>query len=138
MTTDFSEGAGEAVSYTLSLADDAQAMVTLLHVVPFTFPGVGVPYEEPAAEVQAEFDRLIPKKLRMAGNVATKVKSGVPYEEILNFINKVKPDLLVMNIHGKSMVERALLGSTAERVIRGASCPVLTIPPKKAQRKHVA
>jgi hypothetical protein len=41
-----------------------------------------------------------------------------------------------MNIHGKGMLDRALLGSTAERVVRSAKCPVLLIPPmKKAGRK---
>jgi len=46
--------------------------------------------------------------------------------------------LLVMNIHGKGMLDRALLGSTAERVVRAASCPVMMIPPMKRKLKRRA
>ena len=55
-------------------------------------------------------------------------------------LEKEKPDLLVMNIHGKGMLDRALLGSTAERVVRSARCPVMLIPPlkKEASRKRRA
>jgi len=44
----------------------------------------------------------------------------------------------VMNIHGKGMLDRALLGSTAERVVRAASCPVMLIPPIKRKFKRKA
>jgi len=55
-------------------------------------------------------------------------------------------DLVVMNIHGKSMLDRAMIGSTAERVVRAANCPVMLIPPVKRQqnrtsrpyRRHIA
>jgi nucleotide-binding universal stress UspA family protein len=44
-------------------------------------------------------------------------------------IQSEKIDLVVMNIHGKGMLERALLGSTAERVVRAAQCPIILVPP---------
>jgi hypothetical protein len=60
----------------------------------------------------------------------------VPYRIILRILEDEKIDLLVMNIHGKGMLDRALLGSTAERVVRAASCPVMLIPPMKRRLKR--
>jgi nucleotide-binding universal stress UspA family protein len=57
---------------------------------------------------------------------------------ILKTIEEERPDLLVMNIHGKGMLDRALLGSTAERVVRAASCPVMMVPPMKPKLKRRA
>jgi nucleotide-binding universal stress UspA family protein len=61
----------------------------------------------------------------------------VPYGTVLAIQKSEKADLLVMNVHGKSLIDRALLGSTAERVVRAAVCPVLLIPPviRKGKRK---
>jgi hypothetical protein len=47
-----------------------------------------------------------------------------------------KVDLLVMNIHGKSMLDRAMIGSTAERVVRAAHCPVMLIPSMTTKLKR--
>jgi nucleotide-binding universal stress UspA family protein len=132
LTTDFSDGAPEAVSYTLSLAQESQAIVTLLHVMPHT-AGFELPYEKPREEIQAELASLIPEDSRSSGTVLTEILSGVPFKEILSFIEQHTPDLVVMNIHGKGALERALLGSTAERVIRGTPCPILAIPPRKTE-----
>jgi nucleotide-binding universal stress UspA family protein len=57
---------------------------------------------------------------------------------ILKTIEEERPDLLIMNIHGKGMLDRALLGSTAERVVRVASCPVMMIPPMKRKLRRKA
>ena len=127
VATDFSQGAMDAVSYAAALAKESGAALTVLHVMSHRTQAVGIPYEEPVAEVQAELDKLTSKEAW----IATQVESGVPYQTILSFVENSKADLLVMNIHGKSGLERALLGSTAERVIRGAPCPVLAVPPKE-------
>ena len=126
----------DAVSYAAALAKESGAALTVLHVMSHRTQGVGIPYEEPVAEVQAELDKLTSQEAW----IATQIESGVPYETILSFAEKSEADLLVMNIHGKSGLERALLGSTAERVIRGAPCPVLAVPPKEMQqpRKQVS
>jgi nucleotide-binding universal stress UspA family protein len=110
MTTDFSGGTPDAVSYALSLAGDANAIVTVLHVIPITTPGVRIPFEEPINDVRAELERLLPAKSAISDRILTKIKSGVPHEEILNFVEKTRPDLLVMNIHGKGKLDRVLLG----------------------------
>ena len=60
--------------------------------------------------------------------VKAEVEVGTPFERILDLAEKNQVDLLVMNIHGKGMIERAMMGATAERVIRAARCPVLAVP----------
>ena len=87
-------------------------------------------------EAQTELERLVPAEARKWCTIETQVETGVPYLQILTIAEKNRADMVVMNIHGKGMLERALLGSTAERVIRGAPCPVLAIPPRKATRKQ--
>src|SRR5204862_6498421 len=82
------------------------------------------------AEVSTQLNNLVPPEARNWCEIATRVDLGVPYRIILRMIEDLRIDLLVMNIHGKGMLDRALLGSTAERVVRAASCPVMMIPPK--------
>jgi nucleotide-binding universal stress UspA family protein len=64
--------------------------------------------------------------------VKAEVVIGTPYQRILAVAHEEHADIIVMNIHGKGMLERALMGTTAERVLRAAECPVLAIPPVKA------
>jgi nucleotide-binding universal stress UspA family protein len=52
---------------------------------------------------------------------------GIPYEEILKFAEEKNIDLIVIGTHGRKGIDRVLFGSTAERVVRNASCPVLTV-----------
>jgi nucleotide-binding universal stress UspA family protein len=132
LTTDFADGTAKTVSFTLALAQQSQAIVTVLHVIPHT-AGFEVPYDKPKEDVQSELSNLIPEHARSSGIVVTEIESGVPFKQILHYVESNLPDLLVMNIHGKGALERALLGSTAERVIRGAPCPVLAIPPQKSE-----
>jgi nucleotide-binding universal stress UspA family protein len=61
-------------------------------------------------------------------DVATEVVRGTPHQEILRFAERSAADLIVINTHGKGFLERTLLGSTAERVIRSAKVPVLSVP----------
>ena len=60
--------------------------------------------------------------------VSTVLTDGVPYEAINRTAEQDKADLIVINLQGKGRLERALLGTTAERVIRTATVPVLSLP----------
>src|SRR5438105_3348225 len=80
----------------------------------------------------------IPSDARSKCVIETRVEVGEPYLEIVNVVKDVRADLLVINIHGKGRLERALLGSTSERVIRGASCPVLAIPPPRKATRNLS
>jgi nucleotide-binding universal stress UspA family protein len=134
VTTDFSDGTPDALKYAFSMAQESQAKIDLLHVVD------DVALMEPAADVREKLiegvrkrlDRLVPDAAKSWCEPRTTVAMGVPYQAILKTAKKDKVGLIVMNVHGKGMLDRVLVGSTAERVVRGAACPVLLIPPKAA------
>jgi len=132
VTTDFSEGTRDAMAYALSIAQECQSKVTLLHVVHDIAADIRGKYHDPLLRgIEAELKNLVPEQVLDWCEVETRIEAGLPYEFIPNFLKSEKFDLLVMNIHGKNMLERALLGSTAERTVRAAAeiCPVLLIPP---------
>ena len=72
-----------------------------------------------------------------SSRVRLELVQGVPYVRILDMAEKEKLDIIILNTHGKSVIERALVGSTAERVIRGAHIPVLSVPPMDGDRADV-
>lgn len=134
VTTDFSEGTSDAMAYALSIAQECQAKVTLLHVVHDVAADVSGKYLEPLLRgIDAELQKMVPEDALDWCDVETRIEAGLPHQFIPKFLQSGKFDLLVMNIHGKSMVDRALLGSTAERTVRAAAeiCPVMLIPPLK-------
>jgi nucleotide-binding universal stress UspA family protein len=140
VTTDFSEGTRDAMAYALSIAQECQSKVTLLHVVHDIAADISGKYHDPLFRgIETELKNLVPDEALDWCDVETRIEAGLPYEFIPKFLKSEKFDLLVMNIHGKNMLERALLGSTAERTVRAAAeiCPVLLIPPlPKTARKR--
>jgi len=135
ITTDFSDGTSDAIRYAFSIAQECQSRVTLLHVVSDINGEVSGKYREPLIHsIQMKIESLVPKEARDWCEVSTRVETRLPSRKILEILRKEKFDLIVMNIHGKGMLDRALLGSTAERVVRGATAPVLVIPPIKVAR----
>jgi nucleotide-binding universal stress UspA family protein len=137
VTTDFSEGTEEALAYAFSMAQENESRVTLLHVVHDIAADLSGKYRDALARgVEKGLEDLVPPEARNWCDIVTRVETGLPYRIILRILEDEKIDLLVMNIHGKGMLDRAMIGSTAERVVRGARCPVMMIPPLlKAGRK---
>jgi nucleotide-binding universal stress UspA family protein len=130
VTTDFSEGTEAAVGLGVALAEEAPARLTMLHVVeqPPEYQGS---VEGVAKILEEHLDTMIPESVRQWCTVQSEVRIGTPYQRILAMAHEENVDLIVMNIHGKGVFERAVLGSTAERVLRGAECPVLAVPAAK-------
>ena len=129
VTTDFSEGTAGTLKYAFSMAQECQAKITLLHIVDDV--SVDLPYklrESVIRGVRRKLEELLPSGVRDWCDIKTRIETGMPYRAILKILKSEKADLLVMNVHGKSLLERALIGSTAERVVRAAPCPVLLIP----------
>lgn len=136
-TTDFSENAKASLPYAEEIASRFDTDLVLVHVlldIPFfyaSFLGDSSAYlaamERAREEASSELENLA-KNLRNRG-VATKVMllEGSPYTEIIGFAEKQGADLIVMSTRGLSGLERVLVGSTAEKVVRNASCPVLTV-----------
>jgi nucleotide-binding universal stress UspA family protein len=139
VTTDFSDGTPDALAYAFSVAQENESNVTLLHVLHDVSMDLSGKYRESLISgVQKQLDEMVPREARNWCEINTRVETGVPYRIILRTLEEEKVDLLVMNIHGKGMLDRALLGSTAERVVRAASCPVMMIPPMKRKLKRKA
>jgi nucleotide-binding universal stress UspA family protein len=140
VTTDFSEGTTDALEYAFSIAQENESQITVLHVVNDIAMDVSRKYRDAIlGGVQTRLEKLVPDDAWDWCDIRTRVEVGHPYRLIERTLAKDKPDLLVMNIHGKGMLDRALVGSTAERVVRSAKCPVLLIPPlRKGSRKRRA
>jgi nucleotide-binding universal stress UspA family protein len=137
VTTDFSEGTDNALNYALSIARANKARLTLLHVLEETRAVISPQYRKEITEgVRRELLQRIPADAQGSPDIDTAVEAGTPYHIILRLLKKERIDLLVMNTHGKGMLHRALLGSTSERVVRAADCPVMLIPPMKKAKSN--
>ena len=133
--TDFSADADAAVVYALRLASAFGASVGLLHVVENPI-AAGVwsseVYTAEIAGLQINLVRDAEERLRkyaaeMGAAVTSEVRTGPAARVILEFAKEHGVDLIVMGTHGRTGLAHALMGSVAERVVRLARCPVLTL-----------
>jgi len=132
VTTDFSDGTPDALTYAFSIAKEFKSKVTLLHVIDNVSVDVAPRLRDPLVRgISEKLESLVPNDIHKQCDVTVRVETGMPWRVILKTIQSQKAGLIVMNVHGKGMLERALMGSTAERVLRGSPCPVLLIPPMK-------
>lgn len=137
--TDFSETGAAAFQLAGSLARDHGADVVVLHVYPPPMNhGEGMARRAPEGYYDALQKRL--RRFRVPGRTAGikhQLVQGEAAEEILRVAHKLDCDLIVMGTHGRKGLSRLLLGSVAEKVLREATCPVLTVKvpltPKKAK-----
>jgi universal stress protein A len=136
--TDFSEGSKPALEYALGLAQTFGAKLTLLHVVELpsylTDAHTAVHLSMAMRDVmqgsaQRELAHLLPEGWGAAVEVAHQVALGVPHQKILATAVAEQVDWIVMATHGRTGLSHLLMGSVAERVVRTAPCPVLTIRP---------
>lgn len=132
---DFSESSLNALRHALSLAEEGDATLTILHVFDwprdgdllvqrFDTPEFRRVVEEDARE---RLDRLVPDEARQWCKPSTTIAYGKPYREILDLAVKEETDLIVMGVRGRNPVDLTLFGSTTNHVVRRASCPVLTL-----------
>ena len=137
VATDFSAGTSDAINYAFSIAQECQAKVTLLHVLNDISADVSGRYREGLMQsIRERLEKLVPAEARIWCEVDTRVETGLPGRRLLSILKSGKNDLLVMNIHGKRMLERVMIGSTAEHVLRGAAIPVLFVPPMTAAKRQ--
>ena len=132
-TTDGSRGSAPAEAYACALAQSWGAALTVMHVL--EFPS-GLDPENPinrlylAELMKQATQELVELKARATArgiSVDTKIATGIPSEEILAAATGEDPDLIVVGTRGKTGLAHVLLGSTAERIIRAAPCPVLAV-----------
>jgi nucleotide-binding universal stress UspA family protein len=144
--TDFSEGSFHALPYAVDLTRHYHARLYILHIIyDFTkatdshVPHISADeiYNEMLDWAQKEIESCCIEEIRGLNNVEKVVHKGVPYEEIIKFAADNKIDMIVMGTYGRVGLERFIFGSTAERVVRKAPCPVMTVRiPEHRERKH--
>jgi len=132
--TDFSEHSKTAVQYGCELASKFGADLHLLHVVeqlPVMYSEGAIFSPETEAELLAEARELLTKTPAdidvSALNVTRATLEGHPLVEIVRYARENEIDLIVIGTHGRTGLVHVLLGSVAEKVVRKAPCPVLTV-----------
>ena len=135
---DFSDHSRRALDHAIAIARWYESTVTVLHVfasAQAAAVGPGPVVFEPILLSPVERDKLLADTQAFAATesasgvtIEAAVREGTVAAEILEQAETTQPDLLVIGTHGRSGFERLLLGSVAERVLRKANCPVMTVP----------
>ena len=128
--TDGSDQADAAIDHAVSIARTHDATLHLLYVADTNRDSVTTLGGEVVDALEQEGERIIgnaTERLDPAVDVVDAVDTGDPVETILDYAEVVDADLIVMGTHGRRGLDRYLLGSTTERVVRLSSIPVLTI-----------
>ena len=135
--TDLPDNSSNGLRYAIELARTLRAALTVLHAVDHAnfiyWAGATAGY------LQEQLTRLVHERRRALGElvahegsagmeIETLVVEGKPFEKILSVAEERAIDIIVLNLQGKGMLERAFIGSTAERVVRLAHIPVLSVP----------
>ncbi len=138
---DFSEPSREALRYAVAIGEKFDSKITLLHVVqdialmlPDAIPPSPLPIptlEQMSEAAKRQCADLIRSENLSARGIRTEVRIGSPYNEILAFAREDATGLIVMSTHGRSGLSHLFMGSVAERVVRHAPCPVLTVREEK-------
>jgi nucleotide-binding universal stress UspA family protein len=136
--TDFSEYSTQAVTSALEWAKKFGAKLTIVHVIelpPYPVEGYVPPslsatfMDDLERQATTDLAQLVPEAESAGVEVARVVAVGSPYRKIIDMAEAEQVDLIVMATAGRTGFSRLVMGSIAERVVRTASCPVLTIRP---------
>ena len=136
---DFTSTMHKVVDYATSIAEQLGAEIAFFHVIN-DFQGYDMMLVHPSFEVMKE-DLQKNYEERMAAlvedykdfkyGVSGKIVTGDAAEEIVKFAQEQQADLIIIGTHGTKGLERVLMGSTAEKVVKKATCPTLTFNPFK-------
>lgn len=134
---DFSATSRRALAYAVRLAEQFGGKITVIHVIePIAAPefaAVALLIENDAARkaAKAKLEELL-REMKVSKRLIEKtvVRFGTPFAEITAAARTLKADLIVLTTHGYTGLKHVLMGSTAERVVRHAPCPVLTVREK--------
>ena len=134
--TDFSESSVPACDYALTLCKLTGAKLHVLHVIgELTDDRRGLMPPESLAHLEKELERQSLREMqtfcteRFDSEIdyETETVIGSPFQEILKAADKQLADLIIMGTHGRTGIEHVIVGSTAERVVRRSTIPVLTV-----------
>jgi len=123
--TDFSENSQRAMDHAISLTEEYNAELTVLHVLE------DVPDSARMADVIAptteRLKKLLPLEVLKPERIKTIVRIGTPYREIIQFTVEAQTDMVVMAVRGRSALDLAVFGATTHRVMQLGPCPVLAV-----------
>jgi len=134
--TDFSEGSFHALPYAVDLSKHYNAKLYILHIIYDVFRATNshIPHvsadelhKEMSDWAENEMEECCLEDIRGLKDSEKAVLKGIPNEEIVKFATEKKVDMIVMGTYGKVGLERLIFGSTAEKVVRRAPCPVMTV-----------
>ncbi len=131
---DFDQDSLSAVSVAAGLAQEHNATLHLLHVIdrpPAIEPALS--FAEAEAKARTRLEQIAHQKLKAGTRYELLAITGDPAAEVLQVAAGLGADLIVMATHGRKGLRRLVLGSVAARVVREASCPVLTVRPNAAR-----
>jgi nucleotide-binding universal stress UspA family protein len=132
--TDFSDLSSRGVRYACQLAKDVGAELIIFNVVLLDETNVVDKHE--VERHKKRLDEFIAEKMAdVSGNLKIRkvVDAGEAYGAILDCADNEHVDLIVMSSHGRSGLSRMLIGSVTDKILRGASCPVLVVPVEKGK-----
>ena len=140
LATDFSECSLHAMRYACEFAETFGTELHLLYVneppsAAYSEFGMGYVGIEEFEKEQVEgattkLESVPAAAWRDKLDITRRVRTGSPFVEIVRYAKEKNIDLIVMGTHGRGAVAHFLMGSTAERVVRKAPCPVLTVHPE--------
>lgn len=135
---DFSEYSLHALKYAVTFAELFNSELIVLHIVEpivypadFSFGQVSIPAmeEEIRKHSEEQLDELVEKEIPRNVKSTAIIRVGKPFIEIVEIAKSENVDLIVISSHGRTGMDHVLFGSTADKVVRKAPCPVLTIRP---------
>ena len=135
---DFDQNSLLALRIASELAQERKATLYLLHAVAMPpGPEVALDFGKMEAAARTRLERLAREKVNGKARYKVEIKMGDPGVEILQVAKRKGANLIVMATHGRKGVRRLILGSVAERVLREAPCPVLTVRPPEARARSL-
>lgn len=132
---DFSEPSMKALPYALALARQFRAELFLVHIVEqIVYPGDWMIPPFPSGDFASESREQLIEKLRNScegdtAKVTPIVRFGRAWQEVVAIAREQECDMIVLATHGYTGLRHVLLGSVAEKIVRHAPCPVLTVRP---------
>ncbi|HQT90784.1 MAG TPA: universal stress protein [Candidatus Kryptobacter bacterium] len=135
---DFSEYSLHALKYAVTFAELFKSELIILHIVEpivypadFSFGQVSIPAmeEEIRKHSEEQLNELVEREIPAGIKATPMIRVGKPFIEIVEVAKGENADLIVISSHGRTGMDHVLFGSTADKVVRKAPCPVLTIRP---------
>ena len=129
---DFSEATRNGVDLAVDLAREFEASLTLLHVHEWPAFASEIPddvTEQARAGARRQLDERLAQVRTRLPNAEAIMREGVPWRVILDVANEIRADLMALSTHGRHGLQRILVGSVAEKIVRMAPIPLLTVAP---------